>query len=399
MNSNFQEVLSTFLEEKYDELINFRRTMHKNPELSSEEYNTSEKIYSVLQEAGMNPEYIEERGIGVTALVEGGHKGKTVAYRADIDALPIEEETGLDFKSKTLGRMHACGHDIHTTTLLGTALALNKFKEQLHGNVRIIFQSGEETFYGAKKVIESGILNEPKVEKILMYHTWPDLPAGTIGLKKNEMMASSTSFNFKITGKGAHAAHPQKGNDPVVIAANLVSNMQSIISRRVGAQESAVVTIGKLEAGKVSNVIPETAYGEGTIRTLDSTLDKFIQERLTNLFEYGAKSFGAEGEVNFAQATYPVVNDPDIIDIVEKSAEKSIGLDNIYWLKQASMGSEDFSLYLQEMPGALIRLGTNNDDERSKRALHSNDIHFDENAISTGIKVMTNALIDLLEKN
>lgn len=399
MKSNFQEVLNTFLEERHDELINFRRTMHKNPELSSEEYNTSEKIYSVLQEAGMNPEYIEDRGIGVTALIEGIHEGETVAYRADIDALPIEEETGLDFKSNTPGRMHACGHDIHTTTLLGTALALNKFKDQLHGNVRIIFQSGEETFYGAKKVIESGILNNPKVDKILMYHTWPDLPAGTVGLKKNEMMASSTSFNFKITGKGAHAAHPQKGNDPVVIAANLVSNMQSIISRRVGAQESAVVTIGKLEAGKVSNVIPETAYGEGTIRTLDSNLDKFIQERLTDLFKYGAKSFGAEGEVDFSQATFPVVNNPDIIDIVEKSAEKSIGLDNIHWLKQASMGSEDFSLYLQEIPGALIRLGTNNDDERSKRALHSHDIHFDESAIPTGIKVMTNVLIDLLESN
>lgn len=142
MKSNFQEVLNTFLEERHDELINFRRTMHKNPELSSEEHNTSEKIYSVLQEAGMNPEYIEERGIGVTALIEGTHEGETIAYRADIDALPIEENTGLDFKSNTPGRMHACGHDIHTTTLLGTALALNEFKEQLHGNVRIIFQSG-----------------------------------------------------------------------------------------------------------------------------------------------------------------------------------------------------------------------------------------------------------------
>lgn len=395
----FQESLNDFMERTHEKLIEFRRTMHQNPELSGEEYNTSKKIFSLLKEEGLKPEFIEERGIGVTALIEGKNKGKTIAYRADIDALPIEEKTGLDFKSNEAGKMHACGHDIHTTILLGTALALNEFKDQLNGNVRVIFQSGEEIFYGAKKVIESGVLNEPKVEKIIMFHTWPDLQAGSIGLKKNAMMASSTDFNFKITGKGAHAAHPQKGNDPVVIAANLVSNMQSIISRRVGAQESAVVTIGKLEAGKASNVIPDVAYGEGTIRTLDPDLDKFIQERLTDLFELGAKSFGATGEVNFSQATYPVINDPDVIDVVEKSAEKVIGLDNIHWLKQASMGSEDFSLYLQEIPGALIRLGTNNEDERSKRALHSNDIHFDESAIPTGIKVMTNALIDLLESD
>lgn len=395
----FQEILNNFIENAHDELIEFRRTMHQNPELSSEEYNTSKKIFSLLKEKGLNPEFIEERGVGVTALIEGKNKGKTIAYRADIDALPIEEETGLDFKSNEPGKMHACGHDIHTTTLLGTALALNEFKDHLNGNVRVIFQSGEEIFYGAKKVIESGILNEPKVEKIVMFHTWPDLPAGTIGLKKNAMMASSTSFNFKVTGKGAHAAHPQKGNDPVVIASNLVSNMQSIISRRIGAQESAVVTIGKLEAGKAFNVIPEIACGEGTIRTLDSNLDKFVQERLTDLFELGAKSFEAKGEVNFSQATYPVINNPDVIDVVEKSAKKAIGIENIHWLKQASMGSEDFSLYLQEMPGALIRLGTNNEDERSKRALHSNNIHFDESAIITGVKVMTNALIDLLESN
>lgn len=396
MSNNFQKELNEFIGQIEDELITFRRSMHQNPELSSEEYNTSEKIFNILKDEGLNPQYIEDRGIGVTALIEGSKKGKTVAYRADIDALPIEEETGLEFKSKHSGRMHACGHDIHTTTLLGTAKVLNKFKEHIHGNIRIIFQSGEEIFYGAKKVMESGILNEPKVDQIVMFHTWPDLPAGTIGLKKNEMMASSTSFNFKVTGKGAHAAHPQKGNDPVVIAANLVSNLQSIISRRVGAQESAVVTIGKLEAGKVSNVIPETAHGEGTIRTLNSDLDKFIQERLTDLIELGAKSFGADGEIEFRQATYPVVNDPSIIDVIEKSSEKAIGQENIRWLKQASMGSEDFSLYLREIPGALVRLGTHNDDERSKRALHSNDIHFDEKAISTGVRVMTNALIDLL---
>ncbi|CAD2074162.1 M20 metallopeptidase family protein [Jeotgalicoccus meleagridis] len=396
MSSNLQEEIKNFVKDIEEKLVSFRRSMHQNPELSSEEYNTSEKIFKFLEKEGLKPQFIEDRGIGVTALIEGKTNNQTVAYRADIDALPIDEQTGLEFKSTESGKMHACGHDIHTTTLLGTALTLNKFKENLNGNVRLIFQSGEEIFYGARKVIESGILNEPKVNKILMFHTWPDLPAGTIGLKKNEMMASSTSFNFKIKGKGAHAAHPQKGNDPVVIGANLVSNLQSIISRRVGAQESAVVTIGKLEAGKVSNVIPDAAYGEGTIRTLNSDLDQFIQERITDLFEYGAKSFGAVGEVNFEQATYPVVNDPDIIDTIEKSAENSIGLENIHWLKQASMGSEDFSLYLQDIPGALVRLGTNNDDERSKRALHSNDIHFDEKAIPTGVKVMSNVIVDLL---
>ena len=390
-----KEQIKAYIESILPDLISLRREIHKNPELSNKELETSRLIKEKLMENGIEASTISS-GLGVTALIEGSKEGKTVAYRADLDALPIKEETGLPFASQRENVMHACGHDIHTTVLYGTALVINKFKEHLRGNLRLIFQSGEENFTGAKEVIKAGILDKPKVDYILALHTWPELPAGTIGLKKGSMMASSTNLYFKITGKGGHAAHPHRGIDPIVVSSYIVTAIQSIISRNIGPLDSAVISFGKLQAGTTSNIIPDYAIAEGTVRTLRPDVNKKFEERIRDLIKLQAESFGAKAEVKYENISPPVINDPYIIDVLERSSFDSIGHENIRWLDNPSMGSEDFAFYLEKIPGVLIRLGTHNDTEESKLPLHNSKIIFDERSIETGVNFMTNAIFSLL---
>lgn len=377
------------------QLIDFRQLIHKNPELSNKEYKTSKLIYDTLLENDIKPSYINE-GIGVTALIQGKEGGPTVAYRADMDALAIEENTDLSFKSSVPNCMHACGHDIHITVLLGTALILNKLRDKLKGNIRLIFQSGEENFTGARQAIESGVLDNPKVDCILAIHTWPDLPAGTIGLKRGCMMASSSNVNFEVVGQGGHAAHPHKCIDPIITASYILTSIQSIISRNVPPLDSAVITFGKFIAGTASNIIPNSAYVEGTVRTTSDKLDKLIEEKITNIITKQAEGFGATSTVNYKKICSTVTNNDTVVDLLENSTKSSIGNQNLHWLSNPSMGSEDFSLYLEKVPGALIRLGTSNQSDSSKLALHNSKIIFDENSIETGVRFMTNAIINIL---
>lgn len=393
-----KEQINVYINRILPELISLRREIHRNPELSNKEIQTSKLIQQKLIANGIEAITIKAN-TGVTALIQGGQEGDTIAYRADLDALPMEEKTGLLFASQNENVMHACGHDIHTTVLYGTALVINKFKDYLKGNLRIIFQSGEENFTGAKEAIESGILETPQVKSILALHTWPDLPAGTIGLKKGPMMASSSNLSFKITGKGGHAAHPHRGIDPIVVSSYIITAIQSIISRNIAPIDSAVISFGKLTAGNTSNIIPDYAIGEGTVRTLSPSINKIIEEKIKSLIEYQAESFGAKAEIKYENISPPVINDSNIIDVLEESSYSSIGYENIRWLDSSSMGSEDFAFYLEKIPGALIRLGTHNDTEESKLPLHNSKIIFDERSIETGVKFMSNAIISLLNNS
>lgn len=393
-----KDQINNYIKTILPELISLRREIHRNPELSNQEIQTSKLIQKKLIENGIEATTIHAN-TGITALIKGVQEGNTIAYRADLDALPMEEKTDLEFASQNENIMHSCGHDIHATVLYGTALVINKFKNDLQGNLRIIFQSGEENFTGAQQVIEAGILKNPQVKSILALHTWPDLPAGTIGLKKGPMMASSSNLSFKITGKGGHAAHPHRGIDPTVVSAYIITAIQSIISRNIAPVDSAVISFGKLMAGNTSNIIPDYAIGEGTVRTLDTGIDKRIEERTMELINYQAESFGAIAEVKYENICPPVINDPNIINILEKSSFDSIGEENIRWLDVSSMGSEDFAFYLEKVPGALIRLGTHNNTEESKLPLHNSKIIFDEGSIETGVKFMSNAIISLLNNS
>ncbi|WP_369281979.1 M20 family metallopeptidase [Oscillibacter sp. GMB15532] len=377
------------------ELIAIRRQIHQNPELSNHETATSRLVFEFLEKCGLSPEYIFEN-VGVTALIRGGQPGKTIAYRADMDALPLDEKTGLDFTSQNPGCMHACGHDIHTTVLLGAAKVLSQNKSRLKGNVRLIFQGGEENFTGAKRAITKGVLLDPPVNFILAMHTWPDLPAGTVGLKKGAMMASSSNVSFEITGSGGHAAHPHRSIDPVLVSAYTMTAIQSIIARNIAPVDSAVITFGKLTAGTASNVIPSTARAEGTVRTLSVETDRRIEEKLRLIVENQAASFGATGELTFQKVCGPVINHTPVIEVLEQSGKQSIGSENLRWLETPSMGSEDFSFYLEKVPGALIRLGTANQEEQSRLPLHNSGILFDENSIKTGVLFMAQGIVDLL---
>lgn len=393
---SFNEV-NEKIEQIAPDLIGYRRYFHENPELSGKEFLCSRFIYEKLKEAGIEAR-IHESGCGIVATIQG-RAGKNILYRADMDALPISEESGLDFSSSIAGTMHACGHDIHMTVLLGTALTLNKYKEKITGSVKFVFQGGEENFTGAKTMIDDGVLENPKPDYALALHTWPALPSGVIGLKKGAMMASSSSVNIKIKGRGGHAAHPHMTIDPVIVAAYILTSLQTIESRNVAPLNSSVITFGRLIAGTASNIIPDEAEAQGTVRALSANTDKFIEERIKTLVKFQAESFGATAETLYKQVCPPVINDAELIDKLANSGQTSIGMDQVVWLDEPSMGSEDFALYLEEVPGALVRLGSANNLPQSKLPLHNSKIIFDEGCIKTGVIFMTSAILKILDPN
>lgn len=370
-----------------DELIEIRRHLHHNPELSFQEYQTTEYLADILTKYGIKFKRIKNY-TGIVALIEGENPGNTIALRADIDALPIEEQTGLEFSSKSPGIMHACGHDIHTTILVGSAILLNQFKKEIHGSIKFIFQPGEETQKGAKEIINQGVLQEPEVDALIALHTWPDLPSGTIGVRKGTMTAASDFVTISVNGKSGHAAHPETSVDPVVIAGHIISSLQTIISRELSPLESAVLTIGQISGGKAPNIIPDSVDLTGMIRTLDISIREEMLKSIDRIAKNIAKGFGGEATVEYTSASPSVVNDKSLTEILINTATRQLGNENVVLLNKPSLGSEDFAYYLQEKPGVFFRLGTSNEMENSKKPLHNPSIVFDENAIFTGIEVI-----------
>lgn len=377
------------------EAIEFRRRIHMHPELSNQEYETTRKIKEKLKE--WNIEIIETNlPTGVIACVGKGLIEKNIYIRADIDALPIKECTGELFTSRNEGISHACGHDIHLTTVLYTVRNIKTLENNIDGRVFFIFQPAEEVMEGAIKVINTGIFNKYPPSLILGVHTWPEIDAGKIGIKVGRFMAASDSIEIRIKGKGGHAAHPQKAIDPVVISAHIVLAIQSFISREIAATDSVVITIGKVTGGKVGNVIPDEVILEGSIRSADDVLRKHVQNRMKILLPAIAQGFGGDCEVNFGKGNPAVINDETIVAYIEKSAQEVLGEDNVVSLNHASMGSEDFSFYLEYCKGAMFRIGTGNEKVNSRQALHNNMLIFDEKSIQVGVRVLTQTIKNIL---
>lgn len=380
------------------DLVTFRRQLHQNPELAMNEVNTSYCIKEILTQNGINASFIFEN-IGVTALIEGGKPGDTIALRADIDALPLCEQTGLEYSSYNEDVMHACGHDIHTAVLIGTALVLNSHKDKLSGNVRLIFQPAEENLKGSLKVLEAGLLENPTVKYIIALHCWPDLDTGTIGLKKGPMMAASDGVNIKVNGKGGHAAHPHRAVDPVTMISMIITALQTIVSREIAPLDSAVLTLGKISGGTAPNIIPSTVLCQGTCRTLTHTVRDSMADRISRIAENVAVGLGGSCEVSYIKQCPPVINDDVLVEIAKESITAAIGNENVCFLASPSMGSEDYAFYLEKVPGMLIRLGTGTDDPNTRRALHDPKIVFDdERSIPTGVIALAALSIRLLEK-
>ena len=369
------------MKELEPEYIKIRRYLHQHPELSYNEVNTTEFIKQELTKYGIEV-FNNGKFTGVIGVLNGSAPGKTIALRADIDALPVKENTGLEFASVNEGCCHACGHDLHMTTLLAAARLLSKYRHHLQGTVKFFFQPAEEKLGGSETIINNGFLED--VDAIFGIHTWPDVPGGSIGIKKGPMMAGSDSFKITITAPGGHAAHPHKTPDPIAAAAYMITQLQTIVARELNPLDSAVITVGKMTAGTAANIIPSEVVLEGSMRYLLPETRKKIHESIKRIAEGTALSLRVHAATEIISGCGPVIGTDELVDMVELSAGKLLGTDKISILPAASMGSEDFSAYLAEKPGAFFRIGTGTDNPNSHLALHNGKLLFSEDAIAAG---------------
>lgn len=339
-----------------DLCIKIRRDLHRIPELELDLPKTSKYVKEKLKEFGIDyKEYIN--GNGVSAVIEGAKPGKCLAIRADMDALPITEETGLDFASEIDGQMHACGHDGHMAVALTAAKIINENKDKLEGSVKFIFQPGEEIPGGAKPMIDEGVLENPRVDYIIGMHggLLSDIPHGKIAFKDNEMMASMDKFSIKINGHGGHGASPQATVDPIIISAEVLLGLQKIISREINPVDSGLVSVCKIDGGFTQNIIPNQVDMMGTARTLSEDVRDTIEKRVEEISSGIAKTYGGSAEVNY-ERFYPVLNNDPKFNNLVRGVVGEIFEDDVYEMDKPVMGGEDMAFYLQEVPGAFLFL-------------------------------------------
>ncbi|CBL11371.1 MAG: amidohydrolase [Roseburia sp.] len=333
-------------------LTGFFEELHMHPELSYEEYETTERIKRELAAAGIEILQIPLK-TGVTAIVRGAKPGKTYGLRCDIDALPIEEETDLPYKSKTPGKMHACGHDFHTAAVFGAALLLQERKEELQGTVKILFQPAEESSHGAETVLETGVLSD--VTAIFGLHTAAYLPVGTLGIRAGSVMAAVDRFELNITGTGCHGGHPDEGVDTILVAASVIQAFQSIVGRNLNPFHTGVVSVTRINGGNTWNVIPDKVELEGTVRSMEKDDRIFIERRMREIAEHTAAAYGANAELLWYPGPPATVNEKAWSAFAQKVAEES-GFEVVP--QRNSTGGEDFAFYLEKIPGCFINVGT-----------------------------------------
>lgn len=370
-----------------EEFIALRRAIHKNPETAFEEFETTNLIESELQKYGIETHKNGDT-TGVIGILRGKRPGKVVALRADIDALNMTEQTGLPFASMREGKSHSCGHDIHTAALLGCARLLSERLDDLCGTVKLFFQPAEEGLGGARHIIQNGFMEDPDVEAIFGAHIWPDVPAGSIGYRKGPMMAGSDRFKSSLQARGGHAAHPHRTADPIVIAAYIITQLQTIVSRELPPVEPAVVTVGKMTAGTASNIIPSEVILEGTVRTFSNETRSHIEKSIERIATLSAQAMNATAQVEYSYGTPPVVNNDELTGMVIEAGRRLLGADKVVELPIPSMGGEDFAFYMQLTPGAFFRLGSSDERPETRLMLHNSHIVINEQAIITGAITM-----------
>lgn len=368
--------------------VAWRRHLHRNPETAFEEYDTAAFIEKTLRDSGVTG-VRRIGGTGVVALIEGASPGGCVGLRADIDALPLDEDTGLPYASQRPGAAHLCGHDIHTAVLLGAGKILAENRGAFSGSVKLLFQPAEETLSGAARLIEEGVMQGPKVERIFGLHCWPDLLAGTVGVQSGAMMAGASNFSIVVKGRQGHGAHPHRAVDPVLIASHIVLALQSLVSREIAPVDPAVVSIGKIHGGFSSNTIPGTVTIEGTFRTLAPAPADLIASRIREIATGLARDMRGEAEVALTKGVPPLQNDEDLCGDLRHRFAAAFGEEGVIRLTVPSMGSEDFAEYLAHCPGCLFRLGVGAPGGKGNPPLHAKDFVADDSAVATGILAMT----------
>lgn len=392
------EKINLISENIIDRIIKIRREIHMRPELGLHEIETSKLVKKELSRLGIK----YRDGInktGIIADISGSKPGKCILLRADMDALQICEENNLDFRSKNPGLMHACGHDVHTSMLIGAAEVIKAFENEIKGTVRLCFQPNEETspVGGAQAMIDDGILENPRVDAAVALHVW-NFPVGTVAFRDGTMMAQSDRFNVKIHGKSAHAAQPQNGVDSIVVAANLINALQTVVSRNTDPLSSLVFTIGKIHGGSRYNVISDLVEMEGTVRILSEELIGVTRERLINITENICSAFGAVAEAEYTEGYAMTKNDKSLFELAKKSLQPIFN-DNILTDVNPSSGGEDFSAFGKKVPILFMWLGMESEiNDNGRRTLHNPKLIVDERCMLYGIKTLSKFALDYLNQ-
>lgn len=383
--------------EKNEYIISCRHWLHSHPEKSHEEKQTAAFIASELRKMGLEP--VENvGGYGVTAVIEGKPGTKCVGLRADFDALTVTEKTGAPFASEFPGIMHACGHDTHAAMLLGAAAVLTEHKESFAGKVKLIFQPSEEDAAGsgAKAMIAAGCLEAPHVDAIFGQHVWPKVEKGTCGMRKGSQTASSDRFFIDITGKASHAGNaPEKGVDALVIACEIVNALETIVSRNVSALDSAVISIGVLNAGTRYNIVADHAHMEGTCRTMSPAVRKMIPERMRAIVEGIAKAMGGEATLDYRLGFSPVINADSLDEGLHASLSKVFGAENVFYEPQPDLSGEDFSFYGEQIPAYFTHLGCR-EEGKMTAPLHADTFLPSDEILAKGVEGLAQSAVDYL---
>jgi len=376
------------------EVFAIRRDLHRIPETGFREKKTSAYVADYLQREGLKMT-TGVAGTGVVGLMETGRPGNTLLIRADMDALPITEATGLDFASEHPGVMHACGHDGHMAMVLATATVMNRLKSEFNGGIKFVFQPAEEGPGGAKPMIAAGVLDDPTVDCALGCHIWPNIPEGTIGIRTGPLLAAMTSFDITINGKGGHGAMPHLCVDALEIGCQVVNALQRVVSRQMNPLSPTVITVGRFQAGTAFNVIPETANLCGTARTFDKTTWRRWPETIEKIVSGVCDSMGADYDVSFEQGYPPTVNDATMADRMRIIAGEVVGPERVV-VPDKTLGGEDMAYFLERVPGCFFCLGAGND---AFAGIHSPRFGFNEGILASGVEVYCRAALDLLGNN
>jgi amidohydrolase len=378
-----------------DSLVADRRAIHRRPELAFQERETAALVEARLRDLGV-PHRGGVGGTGVVGLIEGGRPGRTVLLRADMDALPIQEESSADYASTNPGVMHACGHDAHTAILLGAARLLLDRQAELAGRVKLMFQPAEEGGAGALRMIEDGLLEDPSVDAAFMLHVAHALPAGRVATAPGPVLAGANSFTITIEGRGGHASRPHAAVDPVTVAAHVVTALQTLVSRETPPDAAAVVTLGSLVAGTAPNIIPDRAAIKGTIRAYDRELMESLERRLAEIATGVARALRADARVVFHMHYPPTVNDAAMAELLAGAAGAALGAGQVDSAEPV-MAAEDFSFVLQRVPGAMLSLGVRAPGWDEPRPVHTARFDLDEAALPVGAACMASAAMAFLD--
>lgn len=376
-----------------EEIIKWRRYLHEHPETSFNEVETAKYIYDELSKFS-NLTLTTPTENSVVAILKGNSDGKVIALRADIDALLINEEAGVEFKSKNPGVMHACGHDTHTAMLLGAAKVLSEMEDKIAGTVKFIFQPAEECPPGgAKAIVEAGVLDD--VDFVFGLHIFTRIPTGAIGIVEGPLTASSDIFDIHIKGKGAHGSMPELSIDPILTGVEIINNLNNIVSRNISPMDNAVISIGQFMSGQAHNIIPDTADIKGTVRTNNPETRLFIKNRIEEVVESVCKMYGANYDLKYTLGYSSVVNDSEATNIVRNSALKIVGEKAIFKAPKI-MGGEDFSAYTDVTKGAFFILGGGSDEEGYKYINHNPNFIIDEKALPIGALMHIQIVLDTI---